>query len=303
MERPLIIAYPVRRVVLLALALAVAAFAVSPAHGQTQVASVASVMGSVEVQRGSAGDWLAAAIGSPVFAGDGVRSGPNSFTTLVFVDDAVVDVGPSTQLKVERYAGAKGPRRSLLRLDSGAIEAFVSGYGDENARWEVETPTAVVRVQGADVIVRYDVAAKATDVIGLEGTSAVKGTTGIIGPGVAVGPNEMTRVPLDGFPSPAKPVEAGQLNTYAQGLRRIGTGSRDGLDNDNPIVDGRLVAPSDRLAAGAAAAAPVEDEILLRPGVPGQTLIDSLSPDIRANTQPLPVYRAVPPNEVPVPPR
>jgi hypothetical protein len=301
MERTVMIARPLLRVLLLALI--VAATAVSSAHGQMQVASVASVMGSVEVQRGGAGDWLAAAIGSPVFAGDAVRSGPNSFTKLLFVDDAVVDFGPSTQLKVERYAGAKGPRRSLLHLDQGAVEAFVSGYGEESARWEVETPTAVVRVQGTDVIVRYDATAKGTDVIGLEGTSAVKGTTGIIGPGVAVGPNEMTHVPLDGFPSPVKPVEPGQLNAYAQGLRRIGTGSRDGLDNDNPIVEGRVVAPSDRLAAGPAAAAPVEDEILLQPGVPGQTLIDSLSPDIRANTQPLPVYRAVPPDQVPIPPR
>jgi hypothetical protein len=271
------------------------------AHAQTQVASVASVVGSVEVQRGGTGDWLAAAIGSPIFVTDALRTGPNAFTKLVFVDDVVVDVGPTTQLAIEGYAGAKGPRRSLLHLDQGVLEVLVTGYEGETARWEVETPTAVMRVQGA-VIVRYDATTKATDIVGLEGSVAVKGTTGIIGPGVSVGPNEMTHVPLDGFPSPVKPVDAAQLNTYAQGLRRIGTGSRDGLDTDNPIAEGRVVAASDRPVAGASAAAPA-DEILLRPGVPGQTLIDSLSPDIRANTQPLPVYRAVPPDQVPNPPR
>src|SRR4029450_7319107 len=84
MERTVMIARPLLRVLLLALI--VAATAVSSAHGQMQVASVASVMGSVEVQRGGAGDWLAAAIGRPVFAGDARGSGPKHFTNVLVLD-------------------------------------------------------------------------------------------------------------------------------------------------------------------------------------------------------------------------
>jgi hypothetical protein len=129
----------------------------------------------------------------------------------------------------------------------------------------------------------------------------VQGTTGIIGPAVVVGPNEMSHVPLDGFPSPVKPVDTAQANEYAQGLRRIGTGTRDSLDVDNAIADGRMVAPGDRPPTGGVAPAAAED-VFLHPDVPGQTLAQTLSPDIRANNQPLPQYRLVPPDESPNPP-
>ncbi len=271
------------------------------AYGQTPVARFASVAGPVEVQRAGKGEWLAAAVGNPAFTGDAVRTGANAFAKLLFVDDVVVDLGPSTELAIERYASGKGARRSLLRLAQGALEVLVHGYSEEGARFEVETPTAVVRVQSTDFLVRYQPAEQTTDVVGVAGTVAVQGTTGIIGPGVAVGPNEMTHVPRDGFPSPVKTLDAAQASVFAQGLRLVGTGAREGLDTDNPIADGRVVDANDRpvsVADAPAGAAPY-----LRPGVPGETLLYSLSPDIRANNQPLPEYRAVPPNQVPNPPR
>lgn len=280
------------------LALTAALFS-APARGQLPVASVASIVGSVEVQRGGKGDWAAAAIGSQLYDADTVRTGSGGFVKLVFVDEVVVDLGSATELTVERSA-AKRPRRSLLRLTQGALEVWIGGASGDGARYEVETPTAVVRPQSTGFIVRYDPAEKATDVVGLDGTVTVQGTTGIIGPGVSIGPNETTRVPLDGFPSPARALDAAQVASYAQGLRRVGTGSRDGLDNDNAIVEGRVVSPNDHPTV--AAAAPAAPGGYLQPGVPGQTLIDSLSPDIRANTQPLPEYRLVPPNESPNPP-
>lgn len=279
----------------------VAVVAAGAAHAQTLVASFAGAAGTVEVHHGAKGEWEAVAVGSPLFASDGVRTGAAAAAKLVFVDNAVLNLGPSTEVTVEHYGSGKGPRRSLLHLTQGKIEVLVTGYGGENARYEVESPTAVARVQGADFIVRYDAAAQATDVVGLEGSVAVQGLTGIIGPGVTVGRNEMTRVPRDGFPSPAKAVDADEARDFAQGLQLIGTGTRDSLDTDNPILDGRIVGPADRPVANAQAA-PEAKEPYLRPGVPGQTLIQTLSPDIRANTQPLPAYRAVPPNDVPVPP-
>jgi hypothetical protein len=98
-------------------------------------------------------------------------------------------------------------------------------------------------------------------------------------------------------------MEAAELRGFTQPLQLIGTGTSEGLDTDNPILDGRLVDTADRPAAAAATSeAAAKSDAYLHPGVPGQTLIQSLSPDIRANSQPLPEYRAVPPNEVPVPP-
>jgi hypothetical protein len=272
----------------------------STAAAQTQVATVASAAGTVEVRRAGKGEWQVAGLGDPVFVSDAVRTGAGGFAKLVFVDDGVVDVGASTEVTIDDYAGGKS-KRSLLRLAQGKLEALVSGAEAESARYEVETPTAVARAQATDFIVSYDGAQKATEVVGIEGTVAVRGTTGIIGPGVAVGPNEMTHVPRDGFPSPVKTLDEAQARQAQQGLRVIGTGLRDGLDVGDPIAEGRMVAATDRLPAPGTAAAPRAGNYL-RPGVPGETLLYSLSPDNRANNQPLPDYRAVPPNESPVPP-
>jgi len=271
------------------------------AWADTQVATVVGAGGTVEVQRNGSGDWQSALVGTPVFGLDGVRTGPSSSAKLLFVDDAVLDLGTSTEISVEHYGAvpkSKGARRTLLKLVGGTIGAIVSGYGDENSRFEIETPTAVARVQSTQFVVRYDSAEKATDVLGIDGVVAVQGRTGLIGPGVAVGPNEVTRVQQGGFPSPIHPVEPDQRAALVEGLHTVGTGSREGLDVDNPIVEGRLVGPDDRPTMAAAHGAGT----YLRPGAPGETLIDSLSPDIRANTQPLPVYRAVPPNLAPVRP-
>jgi hypothetical protein len=286
------------------LALIAAVLVVSlPVCAQVQVASVVSAMGTVEVQRSGKGEWQPAQFGNALFTGDAVRTGAGAGAKLLFSDDAVVDLGPSTALSIEHYAGGKGGQRSLLHLNQGKVEAWVSGYGSEDARYEVETPTAVARVQSTDFVVSYDPTQKATDVVSVEGTVAVRGTTGIIGPGVAVGPNETTHVPRDGFPSPAKSLDPAQLGEVTRGLRLVGTGAREGLETGNPIAEGRIVAANDRPTAATAAAAPAETgEAFLKPGVPGQTLLYTLSPDARANNQPLPDYRAVPPNRSPNPP-
>jgi hypothetical protein len=278
-------------------------FSAAAARAQQPVASVVSAAAGVDVQRGGKGEWQPLTSGGAVYPGDVVRTAPSGFTRLIFADDTVVNLGVATVLRVAHYAGTKRPRRSSLRLDQGALDALVTGYDGSEDRFEVETPTAFVRTQQANVIVRVDPDAAATDVAALDGSVSVQGTTGIIGPGVVVSANEATRVPRDGFPSPAKALETGEARNYARGLDVIGTGTGDGLDRDNPIVDGRLVAAEDRPpTGGAAAAARGSDERYLHPGAPGETLLETLSPDLRANTQPLPVYRAVPPNQSPVPP-
>jgi hypothetical protein len=285
---------------LLLTAVLFAALAAGSARAETQVANFASATGEVEVQRGPRGEWQPALVGNPIFAGDTVRTAEGTAAAkVVFVDDSVVDLAGGTELTIERYAGAKGPRVSLLRLAQGAIEALVAGYGEGGARYEVETPTAVVRVQGTVFVVRYDPTAKVTDVLGVDGTVAVASRTALIGPGAVLGPNQTTRVQSGKFPSPVETADAAAAAPLLAGLRTVGSGQRDSLAVDNPQMEGRIVSAEDRPSLTAVAA----ETGYLRPGAPGETLINSLSPDIRANTQPLPVYRAVPPNESPAPPR
>lgn len=267
------------------------------ARAQTPIATFARVAGEVEVQRGARGEWQPALIGGPLFAGETVRTPSTGTALLVFADDGVLSLGGATTLTVERYPdGSAGQRAALIAVRDGAVEVLVTGYRAEEARFEVETPSAVARVQSTHFVVRYDAATKATDVLGLDGVVAVQGRTGLIGPGVAVGAGEVTRVESGKFPTEAKAVDAAERARLLAGLGAVGTGARDGLDADNPLLQGRLVAAEDRPQVAVAAGEPA-----LRPAIPDEPLIWRLSPDVRANTQPLPVYRAVPPNEVPPP--
>lgn len=286
-----------RRGVVAAWLAIVALAAAAPAHAQTAAATFARVAGNVEVQRGANGEWQAAFIGAPVFAGESVRTDANGSALLVFNDDGVLALGHATQLIVDRYPGtAKNQRHALFKLGQGAIEAMVTGYKAEDARFEIETPSAVARVQSTRFVMRFDPATKVTDVAGLDGVVAVQGRTSLIGPGVAVGPDEMTRVESGKFPTEVRPFDAAQRATLFAGLDAVGTGARDGLDSNNPVLEGRVVAQQDRPQVATAS-----DGSYLRPSIPDEPLIWRLSPDIRANTQPLPVYRAVPPNEAPAP--
>ena len=65
-------------------------------------------------------------------------------------------------------------------------------------------------------------------------------------------------------------------------------------------MTGHLLAPADRPDLPRAVGAPVE-EAYLQTGVPGETLIEQLSPDLRTNTQPIPEYDLAPPGEQPPP--
>lgn len=280
------------------LALLLAALLCAPlsARALTQVASVASVRGTVEVQRGGRGDWQPLFAGNPVFAGEPLRSGDDAGAALVFTDDCIVVLGADTTLTVDMYGSrGKGPKRALLKLESGAMQAIVSGYGSETARFEVETASAVVRVQGTQFVVRYDPRTKRTEVGGIDGVVAVQGRTGLIGPGVAVGANEVSQVEVGKFPSPVRAVTAEERTQLMAGLVMPGSGNH-GLDTDNPVLEGLVVAESERpqLAAAGAKGGPY-----LKPATPDEPLIWRLSPDVRANTQSLPVYEAYPPNVVP----
>jgi len=288
---------PVRRALIALVALAGIAVG-APADAQTAVASFARVGGIVEVQRGARGEWQAALIGSPVFGGETVRTGPDGSAMLVFTDDGVVVLGSATTLTVERYPGSsKNQRHALFKLTQGTVEAIVTGYKAEDARFEIETPSAVARVQSTRFVIRYDATSKATDVAGFDGVVAVQGRTGLIGPGVAIGADEVTRVESGKFPTEAAPLDAAQRAQLLAGLGGVGTGEPDGLDANNALLEGRVVPAADRPQVAAAA-----DGSYLRPAVPGELLIDQLSPDIRANTQPIPVYEAVPPNQAPAVP-
>jgi len=122
------------------------AFAQAPqnAAGRIKVAS-----GSVFIVR--AGTLVPAQAGQEVFEADGLKTGADGRLGITLKDDTRVSLGPSSEVRVDRFvfAPAEGRMGLVLKVVRGVM-AYVSGriakLSPDSIR--LETPAAVVGVRG-----------------------------------------------------------------------------------------------------------------------------------------------------------
>ena len=126
-------------------------FAQEPAAvGRIKIAS-----GSVFIVR--AGGLLPARAGSAVFEADGLRTGPDGRLGITLRDDTRVSLGPSSEVRLDRfrYAPADSQLGLVLKVLRG-VAAYVSGriakLSPDSIR--LETPEAIVGVRGTTVALR-----------------------------------------------------------------------------------------------------------------------------------------------------
>ena len=138
-------------VVVVALALlASPALAQQPAAGRIKVAS-----GSVFVVR--AGNAQPAQAGQLVYEADTLRTGADGRIGVTLNDDTRVSLGPSSEVRLDRftYAPADSQLSLVLRVVRG-MAAYVSGRIAKLApdAIRLETPAAIVGVRGTTVAMR-----------------------------------------------------------------------------------------------------------------------------------------------------
>jgi hypothetical protein len=138
-------------VVVVALALlASPAFAQQPAAGRIKVAS-----GNVFVVRG--GTAQPAQAGQLVYEADTLRTGVDGRIGVTLNDDTRVSLGPSSEVRLDRftYAPADSQLSLVLRVVRG-MAAYVSGRIAKLApdAIRLETPAAIVGVRGTTVAMR-----------------------------------------------------------------------------------------------------------------------------------------------------
>jgi hypothetical protein len=270
--------------------------------GTTEAATVAAVVGGAELQRAGGGEWQLVVVGSSLFAGDRVRTRPNSRLKLVFRDDSIVDVGPGTEVVVAGllFNPDAGEYRTAIGVVTGKLRALVSEYyRAPNSRYEIETPTAVAGVRGTEFVVFYEPNAEYTDVVGIEAEVEVEGKLGVVGGSVIVGPQTATRVQKGRFPSAPRRIDDALFRQYLEGLEIIGTGGRDSLRSAHPAVRGTLLSQADALGGRAGEVEEGEPTRGLVVGAPDQPFSSYRSNDVSTNTQPLLEYQAVPPGVPP----
>jgi len=185
------------------------------AHAE-EVGAVAEIEGRAEVLRSGTAAWAPLNAGDAVQLGDQVRTPADSKLKLLFRDDSVLTLAPSSLLKVdEQVLGATAPI-SRFSLFLGTIRALVTDrYGAAGARFEVETPTAVAGVRGTGFITAYDTAREETVVLGLFDTTGVRSKVDPRGEReVRVGPGEMTTVGRGSYPHRPAPTPEGTLRSF-----------------------------------------------------------------------------------------
>ena len=146
---------------IIALALVVLATTATPAvAGRLQ--QEPSPAGKIKIASGSvvivrAGATIPAQAGQVVYEADTLRTGADGRLGLTLKDDTRLSLGPSSEIRLDRfaYAPAEGRLGFVLNVVKG-VAAYVSGRIAKLAPDAVrlETPAAIVGVRGTTLVIR-----------------------------------------------------------------------------------------------------------------------------------------------------
>ena len=141
------------------IAIAVSVLAAVPALAEqaTPAGRIKVVTGAAFIVRGN--DSSVAHPGEAIFASDSLRTGPDGTLGVTLKDDTRLSLGPSSEVRVERYVyspdtSALGMVLSFVR----GVATYVSGHMAKLAPDSIrlETPAAIVGVRGTTVAIAID---------------------------------------------------------------------------------------------------------------------------------------------------
>jgi hypothetical protein len=137
--------------------LALVLVAATPALAQQQTAAgrIKNVTGAAFIVRGNT--TIPAQPGQIVYEADGLRTGPDGTVGVTLKDETRLSLGPSSEVRVEKflYAPGNGSLGMVLKFVRG-VAAYVSGRMAKLAPDSVrlETPAAIVGVRGTSMAIR-----------------------------------------------------------------------------------------------------------------------------------------------------
>jgi hypothetical protein len=146
---------------IIAFALIVVAAVATPAVAWAQPAEP-DAAGRIKIASGAvfivrAGATIPAVAGQPVFEADTLRTGADGRLGVTLKDDTRLSLGPSSEIRLDRfaYAPAEGRLGVVLNVVRG-VAAYVSGRIAKLAPDAVrlETPAAIVGVRGTTMVIR-----------------------------------------------------------------------------------------------------------------------------------------------------
>ena len=114
-------------------------------------AQVAELSGVVQVQRKDDLAWNPAQLNQLLRGKDWIRTGEQSGAQLRFFDVSTADVGPATEVMVEKLAQKRSGESGtvVLKMWSGEMAVRAVRFVDPSSVFRVDTPTASTVVRGA----------------------------------------------------------------------------------------------------------------------------------------------------------
>ncbi|MBI3555297.1 MAG: FecR domain-containing protein [Deltaproteobacteria bacterium] len=130
--------------------------------------------------------------GDELFKSDVVSTGNGSSAKILFTDQSIMDLGPSSSLRISDYVLGDGVNRTgIFTLLYGKLRFLVSHHVGDGGHVSIATSSAVMGVRGTEFMVDAPTGKNSGDssVVVMSGTVRVAPPTG--GPGVSVGPGQM----------------------------------------------------------------------------------------------------------------
>lgn len=127
------------------------------------------VKGKVYIQSADT-TQVEAKVNSKIFEGQMVVTEADSRAKIVMSDRNIINILPSTKLKIEKYKTSAREKSVSLNLIEGRVRTNVEqDYDNKNNKFEVRTSTAVAGVRGTQFITSYDKGTQLTEVVTING--------------------------------------------------------------------------------------------------------------------------------------
>jgi hypothetical protein len=119
------------------------------------IGKVVGAEGQVTILPSGGGQARQATTGTVLYEGDTLKAAKGSRAKLLMVDDSIITIAESTELKLSEYRldDRQKTRNSTLSLITGKVRLLVSKLVAHRSQYQVQTPTAVMGVRGTSVIV------------------------------------------------------------------------------------------------------------------------------------------------------
>ncbi|MFH1368658.1 MAG: FecR family protein [Elusimicrobiota bacterium] len=108
---------------------------------------VSNVIGTAQIQRGSAGAWANAKIGDFVYDGDSVKTLPRSRALISFSNGVEARLHANTLFSVVPKGAGKKAEGSTIKMNIGRLWAKVLR---QKTKFDIKTPVATISVRGTE---------------------------------------------------------------------------------------------------------------------------------------------------------